>query len=87
MSQRGALFFDSLPYRPKKVQPLEDSYGLASDKYIKRFPHAASYKDYRDYKDDYGTTYGYRYNSYNPHYGYSAAHSSFVSATPALDRR
>ncbi|KAK3928180.1 Tetraacyldisaccharide 4'-kinase [Frankliniella fusca] len=64
----------SLPQRPKKVQPIEDSYGLASDKYIKRFPHAASYKDYRDYKDDYG--YGYRYNSYraDPHYGsYSPA--------------
>lgn len=58
----------SLPQRPKKVQPIEDSYGLASDKYIKRFPHAASYKDYRDYKDDYG--HGYRYNSYraDPHY-------------------
>ncbi|XP_034239131.1 uncharacterized protein LOC117644051 [Thrips palmi] len=76
----SSLPVQSLPQRLKKVQPLEDSYGLASDKYVKRFPHAASsYKDYRDYKDDYGMGYGYRYNSYNPHYtGYSAAHSPFL---------
>jgi hypothetical protein len=74
-----------LPQRPKKLHPIEDTYGLASDKYIKRFPHATSYKDYRDYKDDYG--YGYRYNNYHsyradtPYGGYSAAPAPFVSTT------
>ena len=75
-----------LPQRPKKVHLLEDSYGLASDKYIKRFPHANSYKDYRDYKDDYTTSYGYRYNSYRaePQYGgYPAGPSPFVSSPEA----